>query len=180
MKKMRDEDSLIGGLVDMCHHIQEQTEVRLVCEIGSYLGESTIQFAKHFPLTETIFAIDPYSLDHNSDGLFDPALVAEIYEKFIENTKPYKTIKHLRMSSEEASYGFADGTIDFVYVDGCHLHESVLKDISSWKPKVRPGGFIAFHDVDNFGVRTAIETAFNIDEGHITEDHSISFRIDSP
>jgi len=50
------------------------------------------------------------------------------------------------MTSLDASNKFADSTLDFVYVDGCHQYESVLQDMSIWWPKIRPGGILAGHD----------------------------------
>ena len=62
-------------------------------------------------------------------------------------------------------------------MDGCHQYNSVVNDIKYWLPKVKKGGFISFHDVDNVQVNSAISNFFNIDTGFITEDTSITFEV---
>jgi len=37
---------------------------------------------------------------------------------------------------------------DFVFIDGDHLYESVSQDFANFAPMVRPGGIVAFHDID--------------------------------
>ena len=36
--------------------------------------------------------------------------------------------------------------VDLVFVDGAHDYDGVVDDIRAWRPKVKPGGIIAFHD----------------------------------
>jgi predicted O-methyltransferase YrrM len=57
----------------------------------------------------------------------------------------YETI---RAESSEAAANFADGSIDFVFIDACHLYSRVTKDIDAWLPKVRSGGLICGHDFE--------------------------------
>jgi predicted O-methyltransferase YrrM len=37
--------------------------------------------------------------------------------------------------------------VDFLFVDGDHEYEGVVKDYELYAPLVRPGGLIAFHDI---------------------------------
>ena len=69
----------------------------------------------------------------------------------------------LRAYSPAAAKEFADGWLDFVYVDANHSYPAVAADLHAWWPKVRPGGFLAGHDyVDGviggsvYGVKTAV------------------------
>jgi len=67
--------------------------------------------------------------------------------------------KVLRMDSVEAAATFADKSLAFVYLDGDHSLEGVLRDLRAWWPKVRSGGIIAGHDYYDkppFRVRTAL------------------------
>jgi hypothetical protein len=52
----------------------------------------------------------------------------------------------LRASSDKAADMFGDSTLDFVYIDANHSYECVKKDLETWYPKVRSGGFICGHD----------------------------------
>lgn len=52
----------------------------------------------------------------------------------------------LKLFSVEASKGFNDGSLDFVYIDGNHEYAQTVADISAWDRKVRVGGIVAGHD----------------------------------
>jgi hypothetical protein len=54
-----------------------------------------------------------------------------------------------RLPAGEAAARFADGELDFVYVDGDHRYEGVRADLEAYAPKVRRGGLIAG---DDYGV----------------------------
>ncbi|MCA9210688.1 MAG: class I SAM-dependent methyltransferase [Planctomycetales bacterium] len=51
-----------------------------------------------------------------------------------------------RVASREAAATFADGSLDFVYLDARHYAAAVREDIELWAPKIRGGGFLAGHD----------------------------------
>lgn len=51
-----------------------------------------------------------------------------------------------RMTSQEGAARFADGTLDFVYLDARHYRSAVVEDLELWSPKIRPGGILCGHD----------------------------------
>src|SRR5688572_3661132 len=69
----------------------------------------------------------------------------------------------LKMSTNDASVLFEDGTFDFVFIDADHSYEAVRTDIERWTPKVRKGGWIGGHDFHGTkfpGVVKAVRQAF--------------------
>lgn len=48
--------------------------------------------------------------------------------------------------SDKASEKFADGSLDFVFIDGMHTFDGCVTDLIKWCPKVRKGGMVALHD----------------------------------
>lgn len=73
----------------------------------------------------------------------------------------------LKLPSVEAAAQINDGSMDFVFLDADHSYEGVRDDIAAWLPKVRKGGWIGGHDIDNpeppfdfTGVRKAVDEAF--------------------
>ena len=51
-----------------------------------------------------------------------------------------------RQTSREAAASFAEGSLDFVYLDARHYADAVREDLDLWAPKVRSGGYLAGHD----------------------------------
>ena len=177
IREMRGPEYLKRGLQSTCNFVSSLAEIKKVCEIGTYRGESTKIFLSEFKNIDEYVGVDPYSVDFNSDGLFTPELVKEIENEFLAKIKDYPSARLLKKSSVDACKDFPDQYFDFIYVDGCHQEASVISDINSWLPKVKKGGFISFHDVDNHQVQSAISKFFNINSGHITEDQSITFGV---
>lgn len=51
-----------------------------------------------------------------------------------------------RQYSYKAAAAFDDGSLDFVYVDGNHHYEFVLRDLQDFAAKLKPGGLLFGHD----------------------------------
>lgn len=62
--------------------------------------------------------------------------------------------------SGEAAKEFPDGLADFVFIDGLHTEDQVIKDIEAWAPKVAPDGWIMGHDINKAPVRRAVDHVF--------------------
>ena len=83
-------------------------------------------------------------------------------------------VEYIRKPSLEGARDVADGSLDFVYIDGLHDFDSVMGDILAWAPKVRPGGMISGHDychIHRYGVIPAVDAytrAHNIFLWYIT------------
>jgi len=59
--------------------------------------------------------------------------------------------------SVNALKGFADGSLDFVFIDGNHDFDFVMEDIIGWSRKVRSGGIVSGHDYYQFHNSGVIE-----------------------
>lgn len=69
----------------------------------------------------------------------------------------------LMMTTREALALVQDGSLDFVFIDADHSAAAVAGDITYWRPKVRPGGWLGGHDYHarKFpGVVTAVNERF--------------------
>lgn len=67
------------------------------------------------------------------------------------------------VESKQAAKSFADGSLDFVFIDGQHDYQSVKADIKLWRPKIKKGGFISGHDYHRRwpGVVKAVRESFS-------------------
>lgn len=75
---------------------------------------------------------------------------------------PYPGFTLVINTGHEVSSWLADGSIDFVFIDGAHDYESVKQDISDWVPKIRKGGIVSGHDYyesksGKLGVKRAVD-----------------------
>jgi hypothetical protein len=102
------------------------------------------------------------------------------YAAAVERLAPYN-VSIVKKTSLEASLDVADGSLDFVYIDGDHRFDAVMLDILLWEPKVRVGGIVAGHDWYAFwqsGVVQAVlayTAAHNIGAWYITKDREPSW-----
>jgi len=63
-------------------------------------------------------------------------------------------------------------TVHMVFVDGDHGNDAVQKDIVAWKPKIRTGGIMAFHDYKHPNVPELTKIVDAHMEGHkIIDEH---------
>lgn len=109
-------------------------------EVGVCHGEySKVLFAAMPKLT--LYGVDSYRRRPSDRKVADARLAKWIAEgRFVM----------LQMSSTRAMRQFADGVLDFVFIDACHTHPGVDEDIAGWAPKVRSGGIVSGHDYKRF------------------------------
>ncbi|MEI6498436.1 MAG: class I SAM-dependent methyltransferase [bacterium] len=129
-----------------------------VAEIGSWLGRSSYVLTraiedKHDSCLHCIDAFDGsgdatskelYREEQKKLGGDNPLL-----KKFKINMKKAGVLSHIKIHkgySFNVSKKF-ETKLDFLFIDGNHDYESVLKDYLQWSPLIKKGGYIAFHDV---------------------------------
>jgi len=63
-------------------------------------------------------------------------------------------------TSETAAPHFQEGSLDLVFIDGDHSLGAVVSDLRLWRPRVRPGGLLAGHDMFNPAFDGVLEALF--------------------
>lgn len=134
----------IKGLNQMIDYINQYIPVKnfVIFEIGAWLGDATIEFAKRF---DHVITVDPFvsgigDITNNFD-------MEAVYKVFLDNIRDYSNITHWRNYSDEILSKVK--TISVVYIDALHDYESVKKDIQVWSKKLRKGGFLCGHDFND-------------------------------
>lgn len=61
-----------------------------------------------------------------------------------------------RMRTTDAAPLVEDGSLDFVFIDADHTERGVREDIKAWRGKLRKGGLLSGHDIDQEQVRRAV------------------------
>ena len=133
-------------------------------ELGVYEGEFSEHCYKSLDLKRYTL-VDFWEYDEYSFVLEDaPQMreIREVYKQYFHNdprqalsaaydkTRSRFEEKHnveiLKMDIATAANRFADGSLDFIYLDGNHTYEFVLRDLYTWFPKLRRGGLFACND----------------------------------
>lgn len=120
--------------------------VKVVIEVGSWLGLSTRHIAKTLPEDGVVYAIDHWLGSPNEDNSsFD---IPNLYRSFLSNVI-HENLTHkiipVRMSSLEASVRLKVKP-DLIYLDATHDYNSVLQDLILWFPLVKGHGILCGDD----------------------------------
>lgn len=111
-----------------------------VLEIGSYCGRSTIWMAA---VAEIVYAVDPF----DSRDTPNPKHTLDTFKDNLARYELTNKVQVCQGTSEEIVPGLT-GLFDLIFIDGAHDYESVKRDIALGLDRLRPGGFLAFHDYD--------------------------------
>jgi len=71
--------------------------------------------------------------------------ITKYYQEAEKRLAPYNCVL-VKKFSQDAARDFADGSLDFVYIDGAHDFKNVAIDLCEWTKKVRVGGVVYGHD----------------------------------
>jgi predicted O-methyltransferase YrrM len=154
----------LAGLIGVegflhCNELEKLVELavnRDVLEIGSYRGLSAWgmgMVARSLTCVDTFRAASDGQRQTGSHTTLDAFNLA---------VRRYNHVKVYSVSSERAIDLVVDD-FDMVFVDAMHTYPEVIGDVQRWRPHVRPGGLLVFHDYghDAFpGVKEAVDECF--------------------
>ncbi|UCG53520.1 MAG: class I SAM-dependent methyltransferase [Candidatus Latescibacterota bacterium] len=126
-----------------------------VVEIGALFGDWTVQAIEKGKVG-TVFSIDPWAEEHQGGPIAFMQWQKKV-EKYL-----YDQAIPIRARSQDFAPYFPL-MIDILYIDGSHRYKDALEDMKLWTPKVRPGGLILVHDMNNKGVLRAAHEFFGVD-----------------
>ena len=134
--------------------------IRRYVEIGSYEGGSILPLALRFLNRDIDFyAVESFmgNLDGTVDGFPLPSR-----RRFLDHLGrfPGLRVRFVPGDSTLASALFDDGTVDCVFIDGCHETAAVLRDIDAWMPKLARPAIVAGDDYDWDWVYDAVNARF--------------------
>lgn len=140
-----------------------------LCEVGVFLGEFSSTLLRFRPAR--LVLVDPWegilpSGDVDGNNV-KHANLPNVYEHMKEVAKEIPEIELRRGLSTDVLPTFPDATFDMLYIDSAHDYETTKKELELAWLKVKPGGFIAFHDYEinkekckhdySFGVKQAVD-----------------------
>lgn len=114
-------------------------------EVGVERGHYSLAICEANPGVH-LTCVDAWTAYRGYRDHVDQQKLDRFYAETQERLAPFRHVRLLRQFSVEAAKDFADGSLDFVYLDGNHNLPNVIADLTAWTPKVRVGGIIAGHD----------------------------------
>ncbi len=145
-------------------------------EIGVASGVNASTILKFLNMQELIL-IDPWerAINNNEDRekyLFHKNRYETTLAKFSNNTK----VKIIKKFSIEAAEMFDDQYFDFIYIDGDHEYEAVIKDLYAYYPKLKQFGVMCG---DDYGHPSGLGVVQAVQEFSIEKQLLVNYREDN-
>ena len=124
----------------------------VLAEIGVFAGDFSEWMLKHLK-PKKLYGVDPYVStigmmgSGNQDGFNMEYFELELLRGFVQSRlQPYPAFEFRRVMSGRFFDEIDDGSLDAVYIDGDHSHETVKADLEAARHAVKEGGWIFGHD----------------------------------
>jgi hypothetical protein len=141
--------------------------------IGAEIGVASGCFSYHVLLKKNpskLYLIDPWIYGLQKDVELNRTLEKQQqrdiqYQTVCEYFAPFKNVEILRFKSEEAAVLFEDNYLDYVYIDGEHSYEAVMRDLTNYFPKIKVGGYLIGDDYGWTGIEPAVQDFLKAHKG---------------
>jgi Methyltransferase domain len=150
-----------GGMEDLTALVDAHPWIRRYVEVGGYEGGSILRLGLRFLVRD----IDFYTVESfmgNADGATEELGRLPSRRRFLEHLArfPGLRVRLVPGDSGRAAALFDDGSLDCVFLDGCHATWAVLRDIDAWLPKLGRPAILAGDDYNWDTVYQAVHTRF--------------------
>lgn len=99
-------------------------------------------------LVTTSLPNHPYCLNVSFDRANSQEHLDEIHTAVVALFSSDLRVHIHRQTSIKTAIQFSDEYFDWVYIDGDHSYEEVMRDLSAWSAKIKHGGFISGDDYE--------------------------------
>lgn len=128
-------------LADLIHELDFKTGV----EVGVAAGWYSSVLANANPQMK-LYGVDPWTPYKGYRDYVRTSTLDTLEIKAHRALDKYPNYTFVKKFSMDAVGDFADGSLDFVYIDANHGDPYVTQDITEWYKKLRSGGILAGHD----------------------------------
>lgn len=156
--------SQIPGFCDFADYyadvVQRLPDGARVVEVGVWQGQSTAALAVEILNSGKAIRLDVVDHFKGSPELTGEPLAADTQRAAFD--QHVASVRHAirevhALPSRDAARLYADGSLDFVFLDGGHDVVTLTSDLTTWWPKLKPGGILAGHDRDWATVSSALK-----------------------
>ena len=142
------------------HRASMVKQGQAIVEVGSYRGRSTVALALGAPSGTRVYAIDSHLYGDPTREDSGPERQSEFYANILRaGVGPKVAAVTLRSIEAAAAWSVRGEPIGLLFLDGCHLYDSIRQDLDAWLSLTAPGADIILHDytltVDHPGVEKA-------------------------
>lgn len=135
-------------------------ENKICVEVGVALGEWSNLIYHCNP--KILWLIDCWEhqkdeIYHEPDFNLEQDKMVVRYHDVVRKFKDCLNVRIVRDYSDSAVRLFDQESVDFVYIDANHSMDACYKDITVWWSIVKSGGCLSGHDINQGGVRNAVE-----------------------
>ena len=151
-------------------------------EVGVWEGRSTAFLAVEIANSGKAIAlhcVDNFATPNNDQmSRILSKQGGSVLESFQKNLigSPVPLTVH-RGDSVRVAESFADGSIDWCFIDASHDYESVRADIQAWSPKIKRGGVLAGHDYDADTDPGVVRAVGELLPGHVVSGRCWKVRV---
>lgn len=156
---------------DLVPRLLQEHKSRRVAEIGVWKGELSRLILGQCPRIESLLLVDPWHPTlAQADGRWWYVGPGTTWEQMNEAmavaqaaVAPWaEKVEIRRLPSVEAAGLIADQSLDAVLIDALHFENTVIEDITAWRPKLRPRGLLIGDDYSDYypGVQRGVEAMF--------------------
>ncbi len=134
-------------------------------EIGCYKGRSSIYLAELIiekMANIQVDYIDPWDKMTSYLTEYKDISRCDVYNEFINHLnnvshgdRRFKVIKNFSQLEVD---NYPDNSLDYVFIDGDHSPEGLIKDVELFLPKMKKDSIMAGHDVNGEDVKKGLET----------------------
>jgi hypothetical protein len=145
-------------------------------EIGVWRGAFSALFCESNPKMHML-CVDPwqsYQAWLDTKNAMEPTAAAAFIEESYQMAKARLAPLNctiMREFSADAAKLVPDQSLDFVFIDGNHVFNAVIEDLTLWSKKVKPGGLCMGHDYRIFDNKPTIHVVEAVN--HFTRKHKI-------
>jgi len=170
----------------VCSLINQFAPNEIGVEIGVNRGKTSESILNH-TTTKLLHMVDPwirnydkgqglYSTRKNTDPDVDHQYVVGRFAKDFPDRH-----KIVRKKSEEASEDVPND-LGFIFIDGNHTYDFVMKDLELWVPKVKSGGLVMGHDWWSkfLGVVEAVTDFCRSNDVFLPPNHEVDGHVPAP
>lgn len=145
--------------------VEKAKDGAVFVEIGAWKGRSTAYMGVEIENSKKdiqFYTVDTFKgsdeIQHDNDPI---CKAGKLEEHFRENIKPVKHRVNVHVGdSSTFAAEFENESIDFIFVDGDHTREGVMKDLVAWYPKLKRGCRIGGDDIRWRSVKESVEEFF--------------------